>query len=225
MKKQGHFFKLMVICCAMMLLIVGLFPISNADANEQNREIKLSLFPSKELFTIDNLKPGDWMTRTLTIQNKGNQDFLYRTEAKFVSGSEMLFNELLLEVSKDQTVLYGGKLSDFRGFEPRKLDHQSEEALTYTVTFPYESGNEFQGLATKFQIVVSAEAELAAAFTQTDSIGDGQSEASGSILPKTGGTSPFIYLLIGTIIIIFGFILFYNRKLQSLPFDNKGKNV
>lgn len=219
MKNRVNFFKLISIYCAIILLLIVLFPGGNTSANDSEREIKLSLFPSKELFKIDNMKPGDWMTRTLTVQNRGNKDFVYRADARFVSGSELLYNQLLMKVSKDQTVLFEGKLSDFQGFKQRKLAHQNEEELIYTVTFPYESGNEFQGLKTKFQIVFSAEVGGLRQVQGEEDVGvaNGELGAKGSVLPKTGGTSPLIYVLIGVVMATTGFILFYKRKMQDFP--------
>lgn len=107
---------------------------------------------NKVLFFLTNLKPGDYATRKLTIQNRGEEDFTYISDAKFKGGSEELYNEFLLEVSDSKGLLYSGKMKDFNGFPPRMLKSLHEEDLNFSVEFPGNLGNEFQGKGFEVQI-------------------------------------------------------------------------
>ncbi|WNS76388.1 LPXTG cell wall anchor domain-containing protein [Bacillus sp. DTU_2020_1000418_1_SI_GHA_SEK_038] len=134
--------------CAYVVLFLKPINIQASTNQQPNIETK----PSNYLFDVKNMSPGDWATRILTIQNRGESDFNYNTESYFKDGSKKLYNEFLLKVWDSEEVLYSGKLSDFDGFEPRHLPSKSQEDLKFEVTFPYELGNEFQGLAFDFEL-------------------------------------------------------------------------
>lgn len=138
-----------------ILIIIGYLTFAyfpqNAAANETD-EHKINLSPDKYLFDLTNIKPGDTAARILTIQNREDTNFTYISKSKFLSGSEKLYNEFLLKVWDTKEVLYSGKLSEFDGFKPRHLPSKSQEDLKFEVTFPYELGNEFQGLAFDFEL-------------------------------------------------------------------------
>src|SRR5690606_16402952 len=70
------------------------------------------------------------------------------------------FNELLLEISAEDTELYEGKLKDFTPFSARFIDSMDEEELTMTIRFPEHLGNEFQGLSTNFSFIFVAKGTL-----------------------------------------------------------------
>lgn len=214
--KRPNFLKLIAIYVGIVLFFILLLPIGKSGAEENTREIDITLAPAQQLFNVHNIKPGDWMTRTLKVQNKGNQDFVYQSSASHLSGSELLYNQLEMTVSAGSAVLYEGKLSGFTGFEKRPLAHLEEEELTYTVEFPYESGNEFQGLTTKVAFYFAAEmrpeevAESVGAIPVT-----GNPPTFGNVLPKTGEVSPMIFYLSGFIILLLGCVM-YRRKMEPM---------
>ncbi|WP_066298290.1 LPXTG cell wall anchor domain-containing protein [Bacillus sp. FJAT-29937] len=137
------------------LIIIGYLSIASLPltiyANENNQS-GIIISPDKYLFDLSNIKPGDTAARILTIQNREKTDFTYISKAQFLKGSEKLYKEFLLKVWDSKEVLYNGKLSDFDGFKPRHLPSKSQEDLRFEVTFPYELGNEFQGLAFDFEL-------------------------------------------------------------------------
>ena len=64
-------------------------------------KISISTNPQGVLFDATNIKPGDKFERKLTVKNEGELDFYYQSESKKVSGSDKLFNQLLLEKGID----------------------------------------------------------------------------------------------------------------------------
>ncbi|PWA08270.1 hypothetical protein DCC39_15150 [Pueribacillus theae] len=219
------FIQLITMYLGLVLLLFVFFPTGKTGADESKPQIDLSLSPVQQLFNIHNMKPGDWMTRTLTIQNKGNQDFMYQSGAYFISGSKMLYNQLVMTVSAGDEILYEGKLSGFNGFEKRPLAHLEEEELTYTVEFPYESGNEFQGLTTKvaFHFAAGMLPEKV-----TESVGavpvNGDPSSFGSALPKTGEINPIIFYLIGLALIAAGIVLYRKKRNPFIWMTGKGRS-
>lgn len=194
---------------AMLTLIVFL-PIGStgADGDTDTAEVELVTKPTKVLFDVANMKPGDVVQRTFSIENGGNVDVHYKTKAKFMNGSKKLYDQLLLQITDGEDILYDGTLSNFSGFDERQLSLSDKEQFIFNVEFPYESGNEFQGLATQFQIIFSA-----------DYLPIGAGESSfGSKLPKTGIIHPSIFMLIGLLLFAIGTRLYHkqNRLPSSL---------
>ncbi|HHY74888.1 MAG TPA: LPXTG cell wall anchor domain-containing protein [Bacillus bacterium] len=123
---------------------------------EENKELDIGVTPDRFLFEISNMKPGDLAKRKLTVQNLGKRDFTYNTAAEFIGGSKKLYEEFLLKVSDSNGILHEGNLKDFKGLKPRFLKSKHEEDLLFELEFPYELGNEFQGLAfeVEFKFIV-----------------------------------------------------------------------
>jgi LPXTG-motif cell wall-anchored protein len=209
MKKSSKRKMLMGVYCMLLLTTVIFFPIGKTGADTSTPEIDLSLSPGNYLFTIDQFKPGDWANRTLTIQNKGNQNFTYNMSAKHEVGSKMLYENLMLIVKNSNETLYSGALSDFKGLDPRFLSHFTEEDLKFTIEFPDELGNEFQGLETEvaFQFTtigtgVGADDPI----IPSDSPGESIGSTTGS-LPNTGESYPLLMTVIGVLIMTTGVVL------------------
>jgi len=143
------------------LIIIGIFFfmfLGQKHVIAEEKEININTNPNGYLFQIDNLKPGDWMPRNITIKNDGKQDFKYTSKTGKSRSVKGLFEELELIVKKDATTLYKGKLKEFKGFTPRELAQGSEEILFFQVTMPYDLGNEFQGSSAEVEIIFLAEA-------------------------------------------------------------------
>jgi LPXTG-motif cell wall-anchored protein len=157
-----------------------------------NNEIDLSINPGKVLFSLTNMKPGDSVTRIMTIGNNGKQDFNYVTSSKFISGSEIFYNKLDLIVEDKNGLIYQGKLFEFDKLAPRLLKSSHSENLTFIIKMPMELGNEFQGLATEFQIKLYVEGTLG-----------GVLPADGPKLPNTG-SDMFNILVVGAVLVLTG---------------------
>lgn len=224
MMVKSIMFKLLIVNCLLLLIILFFIPIGNTGADSTTSEIKIDALPQKVLFDIDNFKPGDWAPRVLTIQNNGNQDFSYNIQARKKSGSTKLFNIFHLTIEDQSDVLFNGELKDFKGLKRRSLAAFSEEKLTVTVEFPYVSGNEFQGLDTEVEFVLYAEGESEPPRTDPDNPAgdDGGSETPGNndgspnkptgSLPQTGEDNPLFVILTGLFLSMAGIALLIVKK-------------
>ncbi|MDG5787698.1 TasA family protein [Evansella sp. AB-P1] len=189
--------------------------------------ISISTTPDSILFSVSNMKPGDWAQRELTIQNRGEQDFVYNMEVELTSGSEKLFNGLTLEINDANGLLFEGSLEEFNGIESRLLRTLHEEVLNMLVKFPSHLGNEYQGLEVEVEFLYFVE-EFISDDSQDTQVGGGQyippiiidsdtfefdPDEENVILPSTA-TNSFNYLFIGIITFLTGvsFYLFHRRK-------------
>ncbi len=197
--------------CIAISAILLFMPLGAIGAVESEK-VKLSTSPTKMLFDASNIKPGDVFERTLIIENDGNVDVRYMMKTAYLSGSKKLFNQFNLKVIDEKTVLYAGSLSDFAGFRKRQLAITDSDELIFQVEFPYESGNEFQGLAVKFQIVISADHVP----PWQSGPGDGNVEWFGKKLPKTSIVHPANILLIGVWIALIGIWAYFRKKRHGL---------
>lgn len=226
MRKIGKLSIITLLSISFSLFGLSHFTVLAADEDE----ISMKTSPVDALFDIDNMKPGDWAPRTVTVQNDGKRDFDYLVELNN-KGSDKLFNELIMEVEKDNDILYNGKVADFTHLPQRELRSGHGEDLKFTIRFPEHLGNDFQGLETNFSLIfTAADKEDDSASPVTSTKGDagdgtlsgnqmasldgtiGSSGDSGSILPKTA-TFLYNFLIIGSILAIAGGILaIYSRK-------------
>ncbi|WP_186579916.1 LPXTG cell wall anchor domain-containing protein [Aquibacillus kalidii] len=193
-----------VVVITLILLSIG-YNKSLASTNQ----IDISSLPESVLFEVGNMKPGDTAVRTLTIQNSGVKDFAYSTEAIFIGGSEKLYNAFHLQVEDSKGLLYDGKLSDFTGLNTRSLLSEQWEDLQFSVVFPPELGNDYQGLQFEMEFKFAAKEVL------DNSEGGGgtnpSTPVSGDALPSTA-TSMFNILLVGLSITLLGLSLLFYRS-------------
>ncbi|MCC3356757.1 TasA family protein [Bacillus sp. REN16] len=178
----------------------------SASPTNTNKVIDIMTTPEKILFDIDNFKPGDWATRTLTIKNSGSEDFNYLTSADRKSGSKKLYEELYLTISDSSGEFFKGKLGEFKKINPRPIVSGKQEELIFTVEFPSHLGNEYQGLETEVEMKFYAEGTLG-----------GVLPVDGPKLPETG-TNTFNILIAGVVLVLGGGILFIflKRRLRSV---------
>jgi LPXTG-motif cell wall-anchored protein len=188
-------FGISILIMIMFLFAPGTFQAE--DNNNEQKDIDISVSPSPVLFNLTNVKPGDSMSRNITITNKGKKDFQYLFTNTFMSGSEKFYNELLLVISNAKESLVKGKVKDFKKMDLRTLKSGSSETFEITVEIPYELGNEYQGLSTEFQFNFLVE-EPDGAITPV--VGD-------SVLPNTG-TDYYKYLIIGSVLFLTGICLY-----------------
>ncbi len=202
--------------CGLVVFIMIFSTVGYHKSFASSNEIDIETLPKDILFDVDDMKPGDWATSTYTIQNMGSRDMDYYLSAQFESGSEKLYKVLMLEVKDGEESLYSGSLAGFTDLEKRPLSVNDEEELTFTVDFPKELGNEFQGLISDFSILVSAEGnpsaggspDTGAGSSETDSDGVGE----GHNLPDTA-THMFNLLLAGTALVLIGAAIYlYSRR-------------
>ncbi|SDM69589.1 TasA family protein [Sediminibacillus halophilus] len=216
MKNKARF--LFTTACGLVVFIMIFSTVGYHKSFASSNEIDIETLPTDILFDVDNMKPGDWATRTYTIQNKGTQDMDYYLSAQFKSGSEKLYKALMLQVKDGEKSLYSGSLAGFTDLEKRPLTVNDQEELTFTVDFPAELGNEFQGLISDFAIIVSAEGSPPVGTspnTGSDSSSgepDGTTPSGGKNLPDTA-THMFNLLIAGTALFLAGAAIYlYSRR-------------
>lgn len=212
--------------CLLLILISGwyLFSFSNIQASEDGdtnkKNIDISLTPQDILFDINNMKPGDWASRTLTIKNSGTKDFMYNIQVQNKE-EEKLFNQLELDIKSGEKELYKGKLAAFKSLPARELTHNTEEEIDITVRFPEHLGNDFQGLTSSFYFIFATE-EKSHKKTQPSITPDktnlnSEPPAKGLSTPNTA-TNIFNFLLLGTILILAGIIMIVIRHYKRIKF-------
>ncbi|MDC3413625.1 CalY family protein [Aquibacillus sp. 3ASR75-11] len=213
--------------CVIMLILIVFLPVGSIGAEGNTPEIDLITSPSNVVLDVRNMKPGDVTSRIITIKNGGNVDFNYMTKAEYTNGSKKLYDELLLQVTDNKGILYDGSLSGFTGLDARELFQSSEEQLTFNVEFPFESGNEFQGLATQFQLIfrVDTAPESGGGITPDGSTPTEDASGFGSVLPKTGEINPMIFYMTGLVIAVTGAVLYRERNALSLWLFNRRKGL
>ncbi|WP_428909045.1 TasA family protein [Niallia sp. Krafla_26] len=139
------------------LIIFFLFLSFSITTNAEEKEVDINTNPNGYFFEVDNLKPGDWMPRYITIINDGTRDFKYTAIVGEKKSKKGLLEELELLVEMDSKVLYEGKLIEFEGFNPRNLATGTSETMLFQVTMPYDLGNEFQKSSAEVEILFIAE--------------------------------------------------------------------
>lgn len=203
MKKNGIL--TLIVMYGLVIIFVFFIPIGFTTASEDIKEIDIMTTPEKVLFEIHNMQPGDWATRELEISNSGKQDFGYIFSAKKSSGSEKLYNELHLTIEDESgKSIYDGSLGNFEKLEARNLKVNTKEKLTFTVEFPYELGNEYQGLVTEVEFKVYAEGTLGGLIPVDN----------GLKLPKTA-TGYINVISIGAALLLLGMIVILFIKIRN----------
>lgn len=127
-------------------------PFAGTGAYEANYKIDLDLNPSTELLIGDNMKPGDWITSNMEVQNNGNIDFNYSVSASQQSGSEELYQLVELTVSDSKGKLYEGLLHELDQLPLGTIASFQKSNIKFIATFPDEAGNEYQGKLTAFSL-------------------------------------------------------------------------
>ncbi|WP_407271281.1 hypothetical protein [Radiobacillus sp. PE A8.2] len=179
-------------------------------SNAEGTEFEMEVSPSGILFNIDDMKPGDWAPRTITIQNSGNKDFQYQMTIRN-DGTEKLFNELLLEIVDVNGELYNGKISEFVNMPLRTLDKSTNEEIEITIRYPEYLGNDFQGLNSKFSFIFTAEGK---GNDKVEVISEGQvGSGNGGSLPDTS-SQMFNFLLLGVFFTLTSFMIMHYLKTQ-----------
>ncbi|WP_052504601.1 hypothetical protein [Rossellomorea aquimaris] len=152
-------YKKLVILLTVVFIYSGIVNIQKAAASE----VDLIVIPDEAfLFKIDNMKPGDWTEKTLTIKNGGTEDISYSFQVNSKQPDKKLFNELDLKVYKDSTtnLLFDEKLKNFNGFSPALLKRGDSKDLIFSIMIPYELGNDYQNTSAVFEIRIMAESVL-----------------------------------------------------------------
>ncbi|MEW5568734.1 LPXTG cell wall anchor domain-containing protein [Rossellomorea marisflavi] len=207
-------------------LLFGFFHLSTAHGEGPG----ISIEPGGPyLFNIENAKPGDWVERSLTVRNNGDEDITYTLAVVNLSETDVLYNELDLTMLRGKTTLFDGKLKDASSFKARELAQGSADELIFIVKMPYELGNEFQGTAARFEIQVQASSFL----SPDTGLKDVEGTNGGTAVSTEGGPSPtgflpntgtdlYRWLLIGGLLMATGIIILACNVLMKRKSESTG---
>ncbi|WP_338778750.1 LPXTG cell wall anchor domain-containing protein [Metabacillus sp. FJAT-52054] len=218
MKLFSVFIKWFAAIIIFLFSMAPMVPVKKASAASEPSEISLSVNPNPYLFSLSNLKPGDWSTRKIVVKNEGKQAFQYHMSVKKNSGSDKFYNVLDVKISSQGETLYSGPLKSFKLVNPRLLEKGQEETFVITVQFPISAGNEYQKLRTEAVFSFQA-ADLVPPASDQDQVGGVNTASNGNAqsgLPKTGEESPVMIVFTGILLMTLGFGLFFYKK-NALP--------
>lgn len=129
-----------------LIIIAGLcWPLKNTYGCYEYYYVDISTCPANGFLKADNIAPGDVINSILRVMNNGNLDFNYTVSSYLESGETALFNELLLQVSDSEGLLYQGTLREFQDFPLGTISKGRCNDLNFSVTLPKDAGNELQG--------------------------------------------------------------------------------
>ncbi len=207
-------------------LLFGFFTLSTAHGEGPGMAIE----PSEPyLFDIKNAKPGDWVERSLTVHNEGDEDIAYTLVVRNLSETDVLYNELDLTLLRGSTNVFDGKLKDASSFKAKELEQGSRDELFLIVKIPSELGNEFQGTVARFEIQVQASSSLA----PETGIKEGEGTNGGKVIPAGGGPSStgflpntgtdlYRWLLIGGLLMTTGIMVLASNVLMKRKSESAG---
>ncbi|MBH0164247.1 LPXTG cell wall anchor domain-containing protein [Fictibacillus sp. 7GRE50] len=155
MPTNKWFYRIIFVFIFIFLMVGNTFK-SEKIYSYNNEIYGLEVTPS-ELFNIQNMRPGYEEDYTLMLKNTGNQPLSYSIKSELSSGDELLFNQLIIKVSKEGSILYLGKLSNFYFRSQQGLAAHAQDNVKFTIGLPGESGNEYQGLSASVVIDIKAE--------------------------------------------------------------------
>ncbi|MDQ0297783.1 LPXTG-motif cell wall-anchored protein [Salibacterium salarium] len=203
------------------LFFLILKPFGSTVALDAAPVVDLTTSPENRFIEVDNLKPGDYMTRSITVNNEGNQDVNYVMTSQKQSGSDLLFEQLDLSVADDKTTLYQGKMHEFDGFRTQSLDVNGHDELQVTVEFPAESGNEFQNLTTDvlFQFLAEEQTDTTPSDPGQPDEGLGNPGDDTMLpngLPQTGEEPQTLFYILGGMIFAIGISILVIARQKEL---------
>ncbi|WP_226682160.1 LPXTG cell wall anchor domain-containing protein [Sutcliffiella horikoshii] len=141
-----------------IIMLLANTSFSSSGAQEQEKNLSISTFPSEVFIDLSGLKPGDNIIKSIDVKNIGNLDFSYSTYSEFKDGSKKYFNALELSVyDNKENMIFDGFLRDLKSISKRELAIFTQEKLRFEVHIPHHLGNEYQGLSTEFNLVFNAE--------------------------------------------------------------------
>ncbi|WP_449536943.1 TasA family protein [Ferdinandcohnia sp. Marseille-Q9671] len=186
----------------LMLCIVTLstiyLPINETSATPTDLKVNISTNPSNRFIDIENMAPGDIVSKILEVNNKGNIDFNYYVSAIKESGDQRLFEQLWIKITNNNEEIYNGKLIELHEWDIGKILSLKGETLQFLFELPLDSSNESQGKSTKVKF---------------NFVANGLVSENNEVLPDTA-TNISNYLAMGIAFIIGGvaIMVFLKRK-------------
>ncbi|ENH98407.1 LPXTG-motif cell wall anchor domain-containing protein [Gracilibacillus halophilus YIM-C55.5] len=197
-------------------LLTILYAPIEVSATSQDSLIQISgdLSADGKLFQLENVKPGDWANRKLSLSNVTNHDVHYRMDVQYTDGSKQLYQALKLKITNsNETVLFDDALANLSNQTEQTLRPNSNETFHFQLRFPSELGNEYQGLTTNADIIISAEGNSDTQESSFPLSSDSQIPTHDN-LPDTA-TFIFRFFLVGTVLFTAGTLLLLYAKARK----------
>ncbi|GGE77464.1 hypothetical protein [Priestia taiwanensis] len=216
------------------------FQVNEAGATKLNVDLNLSgVDKDGVLFKAENWKPGDWMTRTLKVQNNGSENILYMMKIEDIVDDKGLLKEYNLKISDRNGIIFNERVTTSKEFPLRPLKLGASEDLTFRVDFIESNQNQnyLQKAAGAVKFVFYAKADLTNP-TDPTTPPDGNNEpdsggnkpkpdkGKGSMtnLPATGEVETYLPFIGGTLItaaFIWLLVLLLYRKYKNEPAEQE----
>lgn len=174
------------------------FYTQKGEAAEQNH-LNINILPASSFIHVENLAPGDEITSSLKVETSDRLGADITLDARMISGSRTLYHELQLAVSTEDQLLYKGSLADFQNRKITAVDRKGR-TIFFTVSFPKQSGNEFQKQTTNVAFDFNGSASI--------------SFGSNHELPLTA-TNSHDYLVAGAALLLIGLLLLKFQKVRT----------
>ncbi|MBP1759271.1 MAG: hypothetical protein H6Q63_188 [Firmicutes bacterium] len=120
------------------------------------QEFKIVTTPESGLFRVPNMAPGDKVSAPLAVKNMGQRDFCYDVTARLDSGDKLYTILELIIKDGNGKIRYLGKLKDLQNIALGILAAGNSESYEFTISFPFECGNDYQGKMTSMTFIFNA---------------------------------------------------------------------
>src|SRR5690606_13308597 len=178
-------------------------PIYQTSATPSSEKIAISTNSSRSFINIENMVPGDKITKSLQVINEGNVDFNYKLSVEMESGDQVLFDNLKVTITDKDKDIYNGSIKELNTLNLGELLSFKKNDLLFTVELPKVVGNDVKNKTTVIGFNFVAE-------------GLNESEnasGNGNNLPNTA-TNHFNFLLAGALLLLGGssILIYVTRK-------------
>lgn len=121
--------------------------------------VEISVTPATAAFNFNNMAPGVWSEKDITVKNSGTLDYQYSIGAELSDGDEnasKLFNKLWAEIYDENDAISEGEWLAQLEMPSRMLESGDSETLNIKIKLDDDADNSYQDLAANFNLVFTA---------------------------------------------------------------------
>lgn len=125
--------------------------------------VEISVTPATAVFNFNNMAPGVWNEKDITVKNNGTLDYQYSIGAELSEGDEnasKLFNKLWVEIYDENDAISEGEWLAQLEMPSRLLESGDSETLNIKIKLDDDVDNSYQDLAANFNLVFTATQSL-----------------------------------------------------------------
>jgi hypothetical protein len=161
--KRKHAIWVMAVCLTLFISCLYILSLPRdtfalgIQVNGGQLGIKVS--PNQALFNVSNMAPGWQGSARLDVSNAGQGSFTYSLRTVLNSGDQTLLNALILNLKDSRgNTLYNSSLGNLQNLQLGTLSQGADAGFAFTVTFPSNLGNQYQGLVSSVNFLFTAAA-------------------------------------------------------------------